>query len=310
MTTTFSGVGLAEDVEDVIYDIDTVDTPLYNIAKKGKATAKLHEWQERVLAAPGENAVIEGADAGTRTYTPTIAKNNRCQLMESVWKISSTFDAVKKYGRKSELMDQAKVHLRELKRDAEFAATGSDLQTLVVGNGSTIADKMNCAQVQISTETTIDYTTYGTNWSDPAAAAGELQPAEQAILAGMRATYEEGGVVDTLLVNPNKVETIATFARQDGRRRDVTDKRLVNSVDIYDSPYGELSVVMGRIMDTTTVLGLDSDYWEVAMLQPTKLEKLAKTGHSNDMMYSNEWTLACLNSFASFVIENIPATSS
>jgi len=309
MTTTFSGVGLAEDFQDVIYDIDTVDTPLTNIAKKGKATAKLHEWQERVLEAPGSNAVIEGADAGTRTYTPTIAKNNRCQLMEKVWKISSTFDAVKKYGRKSELMDQAKVKLRELKRDMEFAYTGSDLQTLVVGNGSTIADEMNCAQVQISADTTIDFSTFGTNWSDPAPTDG-LQPAELAILAGMRATYEEGGVVDTLLVNPNKVETIATFALQDGRRRDVTDKRLVNSVDIYDSPYGEVSVVMGRIMDTTTVLGLDSDYWMVAMLQPTKLEKLAKTGHSNDMMYSNEHTLACLNSFASFVIENIPSTSS
>jgi hypothetical protein len=309
MTTTFSGVGLAEDFQDVIYDIDTVDTPLYNIAKKGRATAKLHEWQERVLSAPGENAVIEGADAGTRTYTPTIAKNNRCQLMEKVWKISSTFDAVKKYGRKSELMDQAKVHLRELKRDGEFAMTGSDLQTLQVGDGSTTADKMNCAQVQISADTTVDFSTFGTNWSDPAT-GGDLQPAEQAILAGMRSTYEEGGMVDTLLVNPNKVETIATFALQDGRRRDVTDKRLVNSVDIYDSPYGEISVVMGRIMDTSTVLGIDSDYWMVAQLQPTKLEKLAKTGHSNDMMYSNEWTLACLNSFASFVIENIPVTSS
>jgi hypothetical protein len=137
----------------------------------------------------------------------------------------------------------------------------------------------------------------------------DLQPAEQAMLAGLQATYNEGGIVDTLLVNPDKVETIAAFARQDGRRRDITDKRLVNSVDIYDSPYGELSVVMGRIMDTTTVLGLDSDYWMVAMLQPTKLEKLAKTGHSNDMMYSNEHTLACLNTRASFVIENIAASS-
>lgn len=44
-TDTFDLVGLAEDVEDVIFSISPTDTPALTMAKRKKATAVQHQWQ-------------------------------------------------------------------------------------------------------------------------------------------------------------------------------------------------------------------------------------------------------------------------
>ena len=44
-TDTYDLVGLAEDIEDVIFVISPTDTPLLTMAKRKKASAVLHQWQ-------------------------------------------------------------------------------------------------------------------------------------------------------------------------------------------------------------------------------------------------------------------------
>lgn len=49
-TTTVSNTsGLAEDFEDAIFMTSPTDTPMLTLAKKKKATARYHQWQEDTL---------------------------------------------------------------------------------------------------------------------------------------------------------------------------------------------------------------------------------------------------------------------
>ena len=54
----------AEDVQDVIYNISPIDTPVVSMSKTIRATGKLHEWSQDDLNCPGPNALLEGAAAG------------------------------------------------------------------------------------------------------------------------------------------------------------------------------------------------------------------------------------------------------
>ncbi len=49
---TYSAVGNREDLSDMIYRIDPVDTPFNSGVEKVKATAVNHEWRTQALAAP------------------------------------------------------------------------------------------------------------------------------------------------------------------------------------------------------------------------------------------------------------------
>jgi hypothetical protein len=54
MSATFSSftvVGIREDLSDVIYDISPQDTPIMSSIGKTKATNVFHEWQTDSLAA-------------------------------------------------------------------------------------------------------------------------------------------------------------------------------------------------------------------------------------------------------------------
>ena len=55
-TDTFDLIGLAEDVEDIIYNISPTDTPAFTMAKRIKATAVNHQWQTDALAAAAATA--------------------------------------------------------------------------------------------------------------------------------------------------------------------------------------------------------------------------------------------------------------
>lgn len=294
MTTTYEVVGNAEDVDSLIHSISTVDTPFHNIAKKGKASSVLVQWQQLDLDAPGENAKIEGADAGAPAYTATEMLENYTQILEKPFEISSSQEAVKSHGRKSEVSDQGMVKLKELKRDCEFAFTGDASATASAGAAGT-ARRMKPAAAQIHAD----------NQIDASAAAITASSMEGFILDGLEATYNAGSVVDTIFVTPQQSRIWAQIAQETGRNRDISGGTVVNKVDTYETPFGPVSFVLARIQDSTTILGVDRDLWEVATLQPTKLEKLAKTGHGQKLNYSTELTLKCLNNKGSFVVDGI-----
>ena len=86
---TYHQTRQAEDVQDVIYNISPIDTPVISMSKTIRATGKLHEWSEDDLNPPGENALVEGAAAGSDISKPIVERKNVCQIMGKVAEVTS-----------------------------------------------------------------------------------------------------------------------------------------------------------------------------------------------------------------------------
>jgi hypothetical protein len=139
MSATFSSftvVGIREDLSDVIYDISPQDTPIMSSIGKSKATNVYHEWMtDSLAAATTANAQIEGADATDATVSATTRIGNYTQIVGKTIRVSGTLEAVDKAGRKSEKAYQMAKAAAEMKRDIETIITANQGQS--AGNATT-----------------------------------------------------------------------------------------------------------------------------------------------------------------------------
>jgi hypothetical protein len=290
---TYDVVGKKEDVEDIIYDISPTDTPFLSSIGTAKANATLYQWQQDKLAAVTQNAVAEGAAAGTAEQDTTEIRSANTQIFRKVVEVSGTARAVGMYGRADELARLVAKKGKEMKRDIEHAMVGND-QAGTAGNGST-ARQLTSAQRQISAATT------NTN-----ATARALS--EPLVLDVMQKVFNAGGTPNQLQVTPNHSLIVAGFAASAGRLRDFgVQKKVVNAVDLYVSPFGEVAVVPNRFLRDSTSLVIDTEFWKRAVLRPMQTIVLAKDGDSDKRMMVTELTLACENDEASGVISNLTA---
>lgn len=276
---TYDQVGKKEDVENIIYNITPTDTPF--ISAIGTSTAKntLHQWQTDELAAAASNAKVDGADAGTASGGTTTMLSAHTQILDKVIQTSGSADAMSTYGRDKELAYQKYKAGKELKRDVEYAMVGAN-QSGTAGNATT-ARQLKSAQ----------------NWIDSATTdtAGSDRALTETILENvLEKCYNEGGTPNMVMVTPSHSKIIAGFAAASGRNRDFgTGTKVVNAVNLYVSPYGQVSVVLNRHLKSDTLLALDTEYWSRAVYRPTQIETLAKTGDSTKMQMLTELTLVC-----------------
>lgn len=290
--TTYNAVGIKEDVSDIITNISPTKTPFQSVIGKGKAKQRFFEWQEDSLAAPRDNAQIEGFEADDATLAPTVLRDNYTQIFEKTIKVSATEDAVDQYGRAKETAYQLRKASEELKRDVERAYIGV--------NQTKAAGASNAARRTASVYQQIDSTMRLLN-------GGTARALTEALVleAGQKA-YDEGGEPTMLMVKPADSLKVAGFAAASGRTRDIDNQsKLVNVVDLYVSPFGEYKVVLNRFMLSTTALLFDPAMWEEKVLRPFTRETLAKTGDSSKHMMVGEKGLAHKNFKADALIGDL-----
>lgn len=282
---TYDLVGKKEDIEDIIYDISPTDTPFLSSIGTGKAKNTVHQWQQDKLDSPAANKAVEGAAAGAASATDTTLKSANTQIFKKVVEVSGTAQSIGLYGRADELARLVAKKGKELKRDIEYAMVGAN-QTGTAGNGTT-ARELTSAQNQISANTT---NTNGTNRAFT----------ETILLDVMQKVFTAGGNPNQLQVTPSHSLIVAGFAAASGRSRDFgVQKKVVNAVDLYVSPFGEVAVVPNRFLNANTALVLDTEYWSRAVLRPMQTVVLAKDGDSDKRMMVTELTLVCENDEAS-----------
>lgn len=290
---TYDLVGKREDVEDIIYDISPTDTPFLSSIGSGRANATVHQWQQDKLDAAAANKNVEGAAAGTAAAATTTIKSANTQIFKKVVEVSGTAQSIGLYGRADELARLVAKKGKELKRDIEYAMVGAN-QTGTAGDGST-ARELTSAQKQISAATT---NTNGTNRAFT----------ETILLDVMQKVFQAGGNPNQLQVTPSHSLIVAGFSAASGRFRDFgSDKKIVNAVDLYVSPFGEVSVVPNRFLDANSALVLDTEYWSRAVLRPMATTVLAKDGDSDKRMMLTELTLVCENDEASGLADKLTA---
>jgi hypothetical protein len=77
-TNSYTGKGIAESFEDIIFDISPEDTPLLSMAKRMSAGQTYHQWQTDALAAAA-TLTAAGVAAGMRAPARTASEESKSQ---------------------------------------------------------------------------------------------------------------------------------------------------------------------------------------------------------------------------------------
>ncbi len=300
---TYQGVGIREDLTDTIYSISPTETPFMTSIGKGKAANTLHEWQTDALAAATTNAQIEGDDITALTASVTTRVQNYMQISTKAVVVSGTMDAVLKAGRKTELAYQMAKRGKELKRDME--------QTLTQNQAG------NAGSASVARKTRALENWYGTNHSGGtsyATATGITATAtdgttraftESLLKTVLKSVFTAGGDPTMLMVGPYNKQVVSSFTGNATRFDKSEDKKLIASIDVYASDYGELKVVPNRFQRERTAHVLDLEYWSVSYLRPIQVTDIAKTGDSEKKFMVVEYGLESRNEAASGVIADL-----
>lgn len=295
--TTYSAIGLREDLTDIIYNISPTETPFMTGIARNKATAVLHEWQTDALEPPnGSNAQLQGDDISAfDAVIPTVRLGNYTQISRKTVIISMTEEAVDKAGRKNEMGYQVAKKGKSLKRDIETILLSN--QARLVGN-TTTAPLLGSVLSWMHTNTTMGVgganpTTPGSTPRTDGTQAAFTEAMLQSTLASV--WTNSGDEPDQLLVNSNLKQEVSKFVGNNTRYINADEQKLVTSIDVYVYDFGSIEVKADRFMRQRDALIINTDLWALSWLRPINLVDLAKTGDNEKKLMVGEYTLEARN---------------
>ena len=80
--TTANSVGEREQLADIIYKVDSDETPIFSSTAKTTINGVFVEWQVQELASATTNHVNEGADMSDTGVTATVRLGNYAQISQ------------------------------------------------------------------------------------------------------------------------------------------------------------------------------------------------------------------------------------
>lgn len=283
--TTIDNQSMAEDVTDLITNVDYSSTPFYSSLAESQATNTLHEWLVDSYASAADNAQAEGYTASYTDITAPTRSTNVVQLMNKDVRVTNTEMRVQHYGMSDPYTYQLKKKMKELARDIEKALVAG---TRASGD-SGVARRLNGAIALITTNKTARNS--GTSLSET-----EFND----ILAGI---YDNGTdiSVDKAFCGSSLKRAISGFTAGSTKFTDAEGKQLYNTVSVYESDFGVVSVHLEREVPTTAgnkgILLVDSSKWRVAYLQNGRPQHIVQgnNGSAKQGLIETELTLESLN---------------
>ena len=251
-------------------------------------------------------ALVEGADATSATLSPTTRYGNLTQIVGKTVQVSGTLEAVDKAGRKSEKAYQLAKGSAEIKRDIETIITAN--QAKVAGDGSSTARKMSSLLSFIKSNTSVgsgtttagaDPTTIGVSARVDADTTRTFT--ETMLKEVVREVFSSGGTPSVLFVSPALKQTVSAFTGLAAQRYQAPvsgQATILAGADIYQSDFGQISIVPNRFMRTRDALVLDPEYAALAYLRPFQTNDLAQAGDSEKTQILAELTLEVKNEAA------------
>jgi hypothetical protein len=314
---------IREDLEDVIWELDPMDTWALTNLDRVDAAATFHEWLSDNLAAPAANIVREGDDATFSTAAPAQRLGNYCQIANKTYIVSDTLEQVKKAGRSSEAGRLGTKLLKELKRDMESAVVGNQASSAGgSATGRALAGMESWIAGPTGTGTTVGNavatTTNGTATTPGFASGTVAAPTDGAttgaltegtLKAALQGAWTKGGDPRVILVGPVAKAYIDGFAGIATRFIDSSPNKqasIIGAANMYVSSFGSPHmVVLSRYVRSSVALCLDPDYWALAFLRNPQKKPLAKTGDASKTLIVTEFTLVCRNPLASSKVVGI-----
>lgn len=282
---TVNDATMPEDVTDVITNLDYESTPFFSALGESQATNTLHQWLVDTYATSADNAQSEGYSASYTDITAPTRVTNIVQLMNKDVRVSNTEKRVSHYGMGDPYQYQLKKKMIELARDIEKALVAG---TRASGD-SGVARRLSGAIALITTNKTTRNS--GTSLSET-----EFND----ILQGI---YDNGTdiSVDKAFTGASLKRAISAYTAGSTKFTDADGKKLYNTVSVYESDFGVVSVHLEREVPTTAgnkaILAVDSSKWRVAYLTDGRPQHIPQgnNGSAKQGLLETELTLEARN---------------
>jgi len=303
--------GLREDLANYISNISRDMTPFTASIGKGKASQTLHEWSTDTLEVASLQAESEGSSFSESASPEVTRIGNRTQIFTKGIRVSGTLETVDKAGRKSEFKYQTEKRGKEMSRDVEKTLLSSQVSTASVTAGNATSTVKQGARLMAGYQA----------WAGVAvdASGGTLTQASgdgsdvATVSGGTAAAFSLDQINDVLReVNgvtsaaPSRV-MMSTAQKVDfsnlinagtgtNVRRNIDENgKLRQSVDLYESDFGDVEVVHNYLMDNTEIFVYDPSLLSVATLRPIHFRDINEDGDSLRSYMVQELTLEAKN---------------
>ncbi len=305
---TYTAIGNREDLINQIYDISPTQTPFMSGIARNTAKATKHEWQTDVLAAAvATNAQLEGDEVARAASTPTVRRDNFCQISRKDATVTGTQDVVDKAGRTREMAYQMMKRTKELKRDMESSLLANNAS---VGGTATIPRELGGIEAWLATNfiamATVDATGAptgdGTDVNTPGVSTAITEDALKVVLQGC---FDVGGEPGTIMVGSAIKGAISEFTGRSQARQSVDKERIQAAASIYAGDFGDQMVVPNRFQVATSCLVLEMDLWAVSYLRSFVNFPLGKIGDADTRVILSEYTLEARNEAGSGIIAGV-----
>lgn len=313
---TYEAVGNREDLLDIITNISPDETPLMNKFGRSKVTGMVHSWLTDTLPKAGENAVKEDAAFTDTQSMPREKDENYVQIFMRDCNVTDSQEAVLKAGVKSEMAYQLAKTLKAIAQDVEWAIVNNSTKVRY-GLGATANDfqysgtdpdvvatfpaasKMggipcfNTVNVVDATDTDV-YAHAALN--------------ETMLNDAIQLAWAQGGTPDICVVSGENKRIISNFTGNAERQRNADSTKIKNIVNVYESDFGLVNMVLHRMQSPARVDLLQTEYWKLAYLIPFKTYDKPKTSLVNGKVVTGQLTLECRSREANSCITGIDNT--
>lgn len=313
-STITYGVGSAggnkEDLEDIIYELDPLDSRCLTTFDRVDAKATFHEWEIDAMVAPGTNIQIEGDSESYTSITSPTRVGNYCQIFSKQFLVSGTQEVVAKAGRKSEVARQLKKQMRELKNDMEYAivrnqsssvggsATGRSLGSIESWIPSTDNSGNGLRATTSASASTAAFAANVVTTPTDGTTTGALTEAK--FKEALQLGWQAGGDPSMVLVSATQKTAISAFSGNTTKTSNIPNTKgdrygIYASADFYVTEYGTHELVLHRHVRASVVLAIDPEYWALAFLRNPFSEEMAKTSDGTKRAMRAEMTVVCRN---------------
>ena len=332
-TTAISGSYSAqgsqrEDLANYISNISRDMTPFMASIGKGKASAITHEWSTDTLAAATLQAAVEGSSFA-ESDGPVVQKiDNKAQIFTKGIRVSGSLEAVDKAGRKSEFKYQTEKRGKEIMRDIEKTLVSTQVKgtqgSSASGGIQAYARKMGgymsyagvAESVADVSSGALTVTQAAGDGSDVATSSGTGKAAEPFTLASINEILREingetsAAPSKVMMSTANKVNfsNLVNNTNMNVRRNIDEKGKLRQSVDLYESDFGDVELVHNYLMDNDKVFVYDPSLLSVATLRPIHFRDINEDGDSLRSYMVHECTLEAKSPTGNGVIFDVALT--
>lgn len=280
--TTYDATSNREDLSDIIYNIDPFDTPMMTAGGRRNVTNVLYEWQTEELPALDTTAREEGFELDRQAGTPTKRVHGIAEIKERDATVSGTQEKANPAGKRSEMAHQMALSSKALKRDCEATFFGSD-------NVENLTDIRRTRSLPNWLATNFlslggDGTAPDPDTNTPVARGTAAPLTEEAFNDVLQQCYENGAEPSTVFVGPFNKRVFSKFTGRLNSRHMIAAKKVVNTVTMYASDFGDLRILPTRWINPADVFIMDPRYYRIAYYRNFQRSKIAKVGDADTNM--------------------------